>query len=38
MKKRKVKKKKPLTNSDKIALAMFILELAKWLFELLKKK
>lgn len=38
MKKRKTKNKKPLTNADKIALAMFILELAKWLFELLKKK
>lgn len=34
---RKHKKKKPLANSDKIALALLILELVKWLVELFKK-
>lgn len=38
MTKRKRKKKKPLTTPDKIALAMLILELIKWLVELLKKQ
>ena len=37
MTKRKRKKKKPLTTSEKIALAMLILEVIKWLVELLKK-
>lgn len=37
MTKRKRKNKKPLTTSDKIALAMLILEVIKWLVELLKK-
>ena len=37
MTKRKRKKKKPLTTPDKIALAMLILELIKWLVELLRK-
>ncbi len=35
MKKRK--KKKPLTNSEKIALALLIFEIIKWLVELLVK-
>lgn len=34
---RKRDKKKPLTNSEKIALAMLIFEFIKWLVELLKK-
>ena len=34
---RKRKKKKPLTNTEKIALAMLVLEFTKWLVELLKK-
>lgn len=38
MTKRKRKKKKPLTNSDKIALAMLILEFIKWLVEILRRK
>lgn len=33
----KRKKKKPLTNSEKIALTMLILEFIKWLVELLRK-
>lgn len=37
MTKRKRKQKKPLSTSDKIALAMLILELIKWLIDLLKK-
>jgi hypothetical protein len=36
MTKRK-RKKKPLSTSDKIALTMLILEVIKWLVELLKK-
>lgn len=32
----KRKKKKPLTNSEKIALAMLIFDIVKWLVELLK--
>lgn len=32
----KRKKKKPLTNSEKIALAMLIFDTVKWLVELLK--
>ena len=35
MKKRK--KKKPLNNTEKIALAMFIFEVIKWLVKLLVK-
>ncbi len=34
---RKRKKKKPLTNTEKIALAMLIFEIVKWLVELLRK-
>lgn len=33
----KRKKKKPLTNNEKIALAMLIFEFIKWLVELLRK-
>ena len=32
----KRKKKKPLTNSEKIALAVLIFDIVKWLVELLK--
>lgn len=32
----KRKKKKPLTNNEKIALAMLIFDIVKWLVELLK--
>ena len=31
------KKKKPLTTPEKIALAMLIFEIVKWLVELLRK-
>ena len=37
MHKRKRRQKKPLTTSEKIALAMLILEIVKWLVELLRK-
>lgn len=33
----KRKKKKPLTTTEKIALAMLIFEIIKWLVELLTK-
>lgn len=32
------RKKKPLTNTEKIAIAALLFELVKWLVELLKKK
>ncbi len=34
---RKRKKKKPLTNTEKIAIAALIFEFIKWLVELLGK-
>lgn len=34
---KKKRKKKPLSTSDKIALTMLILEVIKWLVELLRK-
>ena len=32
------RKRKPLNNSEKIALAVLIFEVVKWLVELLSKK
>ena len=32
------RKKKPLTNTEKIAIAALLFELIKWLVELLRKK
>lgn len=32
------RKKKPLTNAEKIAIAALLFELVKWLVELLRKK
>lgn len=32
------RKKKPLTNTEKIAIAALLFELVKWLVELLRKK